>query len=205
MGGPATPQKSFKRLVAFAGTGGPGAPTVETPAMCDYSLEMYGSRPAREGERYAATRFPSGSIGFAAPGDPKTAVCMQCDTRLVLTDIPADLQARLGVGERVEAIFAQAETRRLSRRAAACPTAVSSRCRSCGRASAPISRRCSSAARNGRSRGRAKRSSSAPTRAAGFGHPRTRPAAGSGGRSTRRPAVARLDQAVNRGAALRPL
>jgi hypothetical protein len=78
--------------------------------MCDYSLEMYGSRPAREGERYAATRFPSGSIGFAAPGDPKTAVCMQCDTRLVLTDIPADLRARLRVGERVEAIFAQAES-----------------------------------------------------------------------------------------------
>ena len=77
--------------------------------MCDYSLEMYGSRPAREGEYYAATRFPSGTIGFAAPGDPRTAVCMQCDTPVVLTDIPADLQARLGVGERVEATFAQAE------------------------------------------------------------------------------------------------
>src|SRR5260370_16388430 len=49
--------------------------------MCDYSLEMYGSRPAREGELYVTTRFPSGSIGFASPGDPRTAVCMQCDTR----------------------------------------------------------------------------------------------------------------------------
>ena len=34
--------------------------------MCDYSLEMYGSRPAREGEIYVTTRFPSGSIGFAS-------------------------------------------------------------------------------------------------------------------------------------------
>ncbi len=77
--------------------------------MCDYSLEMYGSRPAREGEFYAATRFPSGSIGFAAAGDPKTAVCMQCDTTVVLTDIPVDLQARFGVGERARATFAQTE------------------------------------------------------------------------------------------------
>ena len=38
--------------------------------MCDYSLEMYGSRPAREGEIYVTTRFPSGSIGFASAGDP---------------------------------------------------------------------------------------------------------------------------------------
>jgi hypothetical protein len=77
--------------------------------MCDYSLEMYGSRPAREGEFYATTRFPSGSIGFAAAGDPKTVVCMQCDTAVVLTDLPADLQTRFGVGERVQATFAQAE------------------------------------------------------------------------------------------------
>ena len=56
--------------------------------MCDYSLEMYGSRPAREGEIYVTTRFPSGSIGFASAGDPRTAVCMQCDTKVMLTDIP---------------------------------------------------------------------------------------------------------------------
>jgi hypothetical protein len=49
--------------------------------MCDYSLEMYGSRPAREGELYVITRFPSGSIGFISAGDPRTAVCLQCDAR----------------------------------------------------------------------------------------------------------------------------
>ena len=78
--------------------------------MCDYSLEMYGSRPAREGELYVTTRFPSGSIGFAAPGDPRIPVCVQCDTKVVLTDIPFTMQATYGIGSEVEAIFAQRET-----------------------------------------------------------------------------------------------
>jgi hypothetical protein len=73
--------------------------------MCDYSLEMYGSRPAREGERYVTTRFPSGSMGLAAPGQPGTAVCMACDTKLAISDIPAELAARHGFAEREEATF----------------------------------------------------------------------------------------------------
>ena len=60
--------------------------------MCDYSLEMYGSRPAREGEIYVTTRFPTGSIGFASPGDPGTPVCVQCDTKVVLSDIPSEFR-----------------------------------------------------------------------------------------------------------------
>ncbi|HEY1941292.1 MAG TPA: hypothetical protein VGH40_04140 [Roseiarcus sp.] len=77
--------------------------------MCDYSLEMYGSRPAREGELYATTRFPSGSIGFTAAGDAKTVVCLECETPIVLTDIPSDLQTRFGVGQRARATFAQTD------------------------------------------------------------------------------------------------
>jgi hypothetical protein len=65
--------------------------------MCDYSLEMYASRPAREGETYILTRFPSGSMGFASPGDLRTAVCVQCDTQLILTDIPNELRQALGI------------------------------------------------------------------------------------------------------------
>lgn len=78
--------------------------------MCDYSLEMYGSRPAREGELYVTTRFPSGSIGFAAPGDPRTPVCVQCDTKVILTDIPPAMQALYRIGSEAETIFAQRET-----------------------------------------------------------------------------------------------
>lgn len=67
--------------------------------MCDYSLEMYRTRPAVAGERYETYRFPSGSIGFVAPGDVTTAICMACDTRLELQGIPIDLRQRLDVDE----------------------------------------------------------------------------------------------------------
>ena len=77
--------------------------------MCDYSLEMYASRPAREGERYVTTRFPSGSVGLAAPGDCTTAVCVQYDTRLRLENISSDLQTRLGVKPEEEVVFARLE------------------------------------------------------------------------------------------------
>ena len=86
--------------------------------MCDYSLEMYGSRPAREGELYVSTRFPSGSIGFAAPGARGVPVCLQCDTTVVLTDIPASMQKAYGIGSEVETVFAQRETGLLPRRSA---------------------------------------------------------------------------------------
>ncbi len=77
--------------------------------MCDYSLEMYASRPAREEEKYVTTRFPSGSIGLAAPGDCTTAVCVQYDTRLKLENISNDLQARLGVKPTEDVVFARLE------------------------------------------------------------------------------------------------
>jgi len=73
--------------------------------MCDYSLEMYGSRPARESERYETVRFPSGSVGLAAPGDCGTAVCVQYDTRLRLDNIPLHIQASLRVNATEEVTF----------------------------------------------------------------------------------------------------
>jgi hypothetical protein len=77
--------------------------------MCDYSLEMYASRPAREGERYVTTRFPSGSVGLSAPGDCTTAVCVQYDTRLRLENISSDLQTRLSVKAEEDVVFARLE------------------------------------------------------------------------------------------------
>ena len=77
--------------------------------MCDYSLEMYASRPARESEKYVTTRFPSGSIGLAAPGDCSTAVCVLYDTKLNLEGISADLQTRLGVEAAEAVVFARLE------------------------------------------------------------------------------------------------
>ena len=77
--------------------------------MCDYSLEMYASRPARESEKYVTTRFPSGSIGLAAPGDCATAVCVQYDTHLKLEGISPEMQNRLGVKATEEVVFARLE------------------------------------------------------------------------------------------------
>ncbi len=77
--------------------------------MCDYSLEMYASRPARESEKYVTTRFPSGSIGLATPGDCTTAVCVQYDTHLQLEGISSDLQTRLGVQPSEHVVFARLE------------------------------------------------------------------------------------------------
>lgn len=65
--------------------------------MCDYSLEHYRSRPAQLGEKYQTHQFESRSIGFIAPGDPSTAVCMACDTKLRLENIPEMVQRRHGV------------------------------------------------------------------------------------------------------------
>src|SRR5580658_4421120 len=73
--------------------------------MCDYSLEMYGSRPARETERYVTTRFTTGSIGLASPGDCSTAVCVPYDTKLALADISPEVPTSLGVAAREDVVF----------------------------------------------------------------------------------------------------
>jgi hypothetical protein len=78
--------------------------------MCDYSLEMYASRPAREGEIYVTTRFPSGSIGLAAPGDCTTAVCVSYGTRLMLENLPIDLQETLGVSAVENIVFTRLDS-----------------------------------------------------------------------------------------------
>lgn len=77
--------------------------------MCDYSLEMYGTRPAREAEQYVTTRFRTGTVGLALPGDCTTPVCVQCDTRLRLEGIPAAMQERLSVGATEEVTFVRLE------------------------------------------------------------------------------------------------
>ena len=75
--------------------------------MCDYSLEAYRSRPAREGEQYVTYRFSSSTVGFIAPGDPMTAICMACDTKLNLEGIPAALQTALGIKANETVTFAR--------------------------------------------------------------------------------------------------
>jgi hypothetical protein len=78
--------------------------------MCDYSLEAYRTRPARQGEHYTSHRFPSGTIGFIAPGDTVTAICLAYDTKLALENIPQALQSALGIGTSEPVTFTRLET-----------------------------------------------------------------------------------------------
>ena len=73
--------------------------------MCDYSLEVYGSVPAREGERYVTARFPSGTIGLVAQNAPGTAVCLACDTPLAIDSISKRMRELHGIGDNEEAVF----------------------------------------------------------------------------------------------------
>ena len=51
--------------------------------MCDYSLHLVASRPAKVGDKLVTTNF-SNSItrGFAAVGEPKVAVCLLPGTEI---------------------------------------------------------------------------------------------------------------------------
>jgi hypothetical protein len=77
--------------------------------MCDYSLEMYRSRPAQLGEKYETHRFESSSVGFIAPGDTSIAVCMACDTKLRLEGIPELVQRVHGVTANEDVTFTRLE------------------------------------------------------------------------------------------------
>ncbi|MEM7633083.1 MAG: hypothetical protein AAF299_00885 [Pseudomonadota bacterium] len=78
--------------------------------MCDYSLEMYRSQPAREGVSYETHRFPSHSIGFVDPRNVSTAICMACDMRLRLEGIPRQIQGAYGVTADEVVTFVNLET-----------------------------------------------------------------------------------------------
>jgi hypothetical protein len=77
--------------------------------MCDYSLEIYRSRPAQTGEKYETRRFPSQTVGIVVPSDASTAVCMACDTRLRLEGIPETIQMTYGVSAKETVTFARLE------------------------------------------------------------------------------------------------
>jgi hypothetical protein len=50
--------------------------------MCDYSLDLVASRPAKVGETLVTTRFQGYTNGFAAVGERHVAVCLLPGTEL---------------------------------------------------------------------------------------------------------------------------
>jgi hypothetical protein len=57
--------------------------------MCDYSLQHVMSRPAKVGDKLTTTNFGTGTRGFAAPEDCKTAVCVLPGTELAFENAVA--------------------------------------------------------------------------------------------------------------------
>jgi len=77
--------------------------------MCDYSLELYRSRPAAQEEQYTLHRFPSGTMGFVAGTDCETAVCMPAGARLSLEGINETVQRAFSIGPREEVTMTRLE------------------------------------------------------------------------------------------------
>jgi hypothetical protein len=73
--------------------------------MCDYSLELYRSVPAKIGESYRLVRFGTGSMGFTATTNCDTAACMADGAHLRLDGIDPALQRTLGVGPSEEVVM----------------------------------------------------------------------------------------------------
>jgi hypothetical protein len=77
--------------------------------MCDYSLELYRSRPAAQEEQYTLHRFPSGTMGFVAGTDCETAVCMPAGARLSLQGINETVQRAFSIGPAEEVTMTRLE------------------------------------------------------------------------------------------------
>ena len=54
--------------------------------MCDYSLHLVASRPAKVGETLVTTRFHSFTRGFASVDERNTAVCVLPGTELAFEE-----------------------------------------------------------------------------------------------------------------------
>jgi hypothetical protein len=64
--------------------------------MCDYSLHLVASRPAKVGDRLVSTKFDNSMTrGFAAVGEPDVAVCLLPGTEVAFEN-EVECQNRFG-------------------------------------------------------------------------------------------------------------
>ena len=54
--------------------------------MCDFSLHLVKSRPAKVGDKLRTVYFNTGTRGFASPDDRTTAVCILPGTELAFSE-----------------------------------------------------------------------------------------------------------------------
>src|SRR5260370_40705777 len=94
--------------------------------MCDYSLAGIPNRLATEGEELMVYRFSTGARGLTSPNaslwrfwaKQTPAVCVPPGARLLLRDIPKDLQRQFDVQATEEVTFAQLRAEAYQDRAA---------------------------------------------------------------------------------------
>jgi hypothetical protein len=93
--------------------------------MCDYSLAHFPNRLAVEGERLMIYRFSSGTLGLTSQClnlkdifslGRTQAVCVPPGARLLLRDIPGQLQKSLGLAEVEEVTFVELSAEAFSHR-----------------------------------------------------------------------------------------
>src|SRR5260370_9540228 len=93
--------------------------------MCDYSLAHYPNRLAEEGDQLLTCRFSSGTLGLTSQcvnlkeilcSIRTTAVCVPPGARLLLQDIPEQLQRSLRVADVEEVIFIEQTVEALTHR-----------------------------------------------------------------------------------------
>ena len=67
--------------------------------MCDYSLELVASRPAKVGDKLVSTSFPHTiTRGFVSVDDPNVAVCVLPGTELAFDeDVACETALRLSL------------------------------------------------------------------------------------------------------------
>jgi hypothetical protein len=93
--------------------------------MCDYSLAHFPNRLAVKGERLMIHRFSSGTLGLTSQclnlkdifsAGRTTAICVPPGARLLLRDIPEQLQKSLGLAEVEEVTFVELSAAAFSHR-----------------------------------------------------------------------------------------
>ncbi len=76
-------------------------------AMCDYSAEGVKNRKARVGDKLMASMLTEHTLGLVSPDQPDEAVCLDCGTRLIISNIPPNRQNDWRVGPTAPATFQQ--------------------------------------------------------------------------------------------------
>ena len=77
---------------------------MESPEMCDYSLQNVRSRPAKVGDKLTTRDFGTFTRGFAAAEDARVAVCVLPGTELAFSSPVTVTYPRFIAGWKVETL-----------------------------------------------------------------------------------------------------